>query len=239
MSGVTTVASIRPATSASTRSGPRPRRPGSPSSSTSGAPATSSTRATSSNGLPDPAGLPRRRGELPLGRLHGHPPPADADPGHDDLRRRARAVPGAAHRRHRAGRHLGAVVDAADGVGLRRLRTATRSGCRRLRCARPTTSGARSASRRTPPKTWAGSSSRPAPRCACSRPTTPTSRAAESPFERFETSPRRRRRTVRQAFYCDNFLDLMGTAGPQLAGLTTTARRAGPTEGNHGGVGSS
>ena len=45
------------------------------------------------NGLPDPARLPRRRGELPLGRLHGHPRPAGADAGHDDLRRRARALP--------------------------------------------------------------------------------------------------------------------------------------------------
>ena len=42
----------------------------------------------------DPARLPRRRGELPLGRLHGDPRPARADARHDDLRRRARAVPG-------------------------------------------------------------------------------------------------------------------------------------------------
>ena len=41
----------------------------------------------------DPARLPRRRGELPLGRLHGHPRPAGADAGDDDLRRRARALP--------------------------------------------------------------------------------------------------------------------------------------------------
>ena len=34
------------------------------------------------NGLPDPARLPRRRGELPLGRLHGHPRPARADARH-------------------------------------------------------------------------------------------------------------------------------------------------------------
>ncbi len=36
--------------------------------------------------------------------------------------------PAAAGRRDRAGRHLGAVVAAADGVGVRRLRAATRSG---------------------------------------------------------------------------------------------------------------
>ena len=70
----------------------------------------------------DPARLPRRRGELPLRRLHGHPRTAGADPGDDDLRRRARALPRAAHRGHRAGRDLGAVVDAPDGVGVRRLR---------------------------------------------------------------------------------------------------------------------
>ena len=134
----------------------------------------------------DPARLPRRRGELPVGRLHGHPRPAGADAGHDDLRRRARAVPRAAHRRDRAGRHLGAVVDAADGVGVRRVRTATRSGCGRCRCARASTCAARCGSRRTPPRTSAGSSSRPGPRCACSRRTTRTSRAAAGPIERFE-----------------------------------------------------
>ncbi len=66
--------------------------------------------------------LPRRRRELPLGRLHGHPRPAGADAGHDDLRRRARAAPAPEGRRDRAGRHLGAGLDAPDGVGLRRLR---------------------------------------------------------------------------------------------------------------------
>ena len=44
------------------------------------------------------------------------------DPRHDDLRRRARALRGPAHRRHRAGRDLGAVVDAADGGGVRCVR---------------------------------------------------------------------------------------------------------------------
>ena len=73
------------------------------------------------NGLPGPARLPRRRGELPLGRLHGHPGPSGPDPGHPDLRRGARGVPRAAHRGDRAGRHLGAVVAAPDGVRLRGL----------------------------------------------------------------------------------------------------------------------
>ena len=50
------------------------RRPASRSCSTSAAPATSSTANYFRNGLPDPARLPRRRGELPLGRLHGRSP---------------------------------------------------------------------------------------------------------------------------------------------------------------------
>ena len=37
------------------------------------------------------------------------------------------------------------------------------------------------------------------------------------PLERFEASLGDVDDTVRQAFYCDNFLDLMGTAGAQLA----------------------
>ena len=68
-----------------------------------------------------PARLPRRRGELPLGGLHGHPGPARPDARDPDLRRRPREVPRLAHRRHRAGRHLGAVLAAADGVRLRGL----------------------------------------------------------------------------------------------------------------------
>ena len=66
-----------------------------------------------------PPRLPRRRRELPLGRLHGHPGPAGPDAGHADLRRRARGVPPAAHRGDRAGGDLGAVLAAPDGVGLR------------------------------------------------------------------------------------------------------------------------
>ena len=41
----------------------------------------------------DPARLPRRRGELPVRRLHGHPRAARADAGHDDLRRCVRTLP--------------------------------------------------------------------------------------------------------------------------------------------------
>ncbi len=169
------------------------------------------------NGLPDPARLPRRRGELPLGRLHGHPGPARADARHDDLRRRARAVPRAAHRRHRAGRDLGAVVDAADGVRVRGVRTSTRSGCRPCRCARPSTCAARSGSRRTRPRTSAGSSSRPAPRSCLFSSDYPHVEGGRRPIERFEASLGDASDEVRDAFYCDNFLDLMGTAGAALA----------------------
>ena len=70
----------------------------------------------------DPARLPRRRGELPLGRLHGDPVPADADARDDDLRRRARAAPAAARRRDRAGLHLAPELAQADGVGDGRVR---------------------------------------------------------------------------------------------------------------------
>ena len=61
----------------------------------------------------DPARLPRRRGELPLGRLHGDPVPADADARDDGVRRRLRPLPAAADRRDRAGRDLGAAAGCA------------------------------------------------------------------------------------------------------------------------------
>ena len=74
--------------------------------------------------------LPRRRRELPLGRLHGHPRTAGADARHDDLRRRARAAPAPEDRRDRAGRHLDAGLDAPDGVAPSTPSRATSSGCR-------------------------------------------------------------------------------------------------------------
>ena len=74
--------------------------------------------------------LPRRRRELPLRRLHGHPRPTRPDAGHHDLRRRARAAPAPEDRRDRAGRHLGAGLDAADGDAPSTPSSATSSGCR-------------------------------------------------------------------------------------------------------------
>ena len=58
------------------------------------------------------AGLPRRRRELPLRRLHGDPVPAHADARHHDLRRHLRPLPAPQGGRHRAGRHLAAELDA-------------------------------------------------------------------------------------------------------------------------------
>ncbi len=129
------------------------------------------------NGLPVPARLPRRRGELPLGRLHGHPRSARPDARHHDLRRRLRALPRAAPRRDRAGRHLGAVVDAADGVGLRGLRPprgaapGAVAAAERLRA--PTAALHALPHRRRRLDHRAGRSRA----CACSRRTTRTSRA--------------------------------------------------------------
>ena len=142
----------------------------------------------------DPARLPRRRGELPLGRLHGHPRPAGADAGHDDLRRRVRALPRPARRRHRAGRHLGAVVDAPDGVGVRRLRPPRGAppgpvaAAERVRAPPDAVHAVPHRGRRLDHR-----AGRPRGR-ACSRPTTPTSRAAAGPIERFEAVAGRRRR---------------------------------------------
>ena len=51
------------------------------------------------------------------------------------------------------------------------------------------------------------------PRSCCSPPTTPTSKAAAAPSSDFERSlGDRSSETVRDRFYCDNFVDLMGSA---------------------------
>ena len=130
----------------------------------------------------DPARLPRRRGELPVGRLHGRSRPAGADAGDDDLRRRARAVSRVAHRRDRARRDLGAVAGCAR---WSRAFEAFASHEERLRelvdAPERVRAAARSASRRIPPRTSGGSSSRRGQTCACSRRTTRMSRAAAAP----------------------------------------------------------
>ena len=160
----------------------------------------------------DPAGLPRRRGELPVGQLHGHPEAAGADAGHDDLRRRARAVPRPQDRRDRAGCDLDARAGSARWSRRSRPSCATRSASRPCRSGPPSTCSARSGPRRTRPRTWAGSPSRSAPTCACSRRTTRTWRAAGSRSSASRPSLGDAPDPIRQAFYCDNFVDLMGPA---------------------------
>ena len=92
----------------------------------------------------DPARLPRWRGELPIGRLHGDSVPADADARDDDLRRRARTAPATAHRRDRAGLHLAAELDASRWSPRWTRSGATRSASATCRCRRVSSSNARS-----------------------------------------------------------------------------------------------
>ena len=167
------------------------------------------------NGLPIPPDFHGGEENFRSVDYMGIPAPAHADAGHDDLRRRARAVPRPAHRRHRAGRHLGAVVDAPDGVGLRRLRPPRGAPAGASACARPSTSAARSASRPTPPRTWAGSSPAAGPEVCLFSSDYPHVEGGRKPLERFEASLGDVADAVRQAFYCDNFLDLMGTRRPR------------------------
>ena len=112
----------------------------------------------------DPARLPRRRGELPLGRLHGHPRPAGPDAGHDDLRRRARAVPPTCASASSSRAPSGCRRGCARWSRRSTPSPATRSGSRQL-SLRPERVRAPpdAVHARTPPRTWAGSSSRPAP----------------------------------------------------------------------------
>ena len=78
--------------------------------------------------------------------------------------------------------------------------------------ARASSCSARSGPRRTPPRTSAGSSSRPAPRCRLFSTDYPHVEGGRRPIERFEASLGDASEAVRQAFYCDNFVDLMGTS---------------------------
>ena len=169
---------------------------------------------------PAGAGLPRRRRELPLDRLHGDPLPADADARDPDPRRRARPLPAPEDRRDRAGRVLAAGLDAHPRLGATRRSARTRSACRSSRYARASSCAARCASRPTPPRTSAGSSRTPARRCASSAPTTPTSRAAATRCAASRRASTASRERAKQRFYCDNFVDLMG------AGLPAELRRA-------------
>ena len=128
--------------------------------------------------------------------------------------------PELAHRRHRAGRDLAALMDAADGVGLRRVLPPRGAAQGAVAAALRVRAAARSGPRRTPPKTSAGSSSRPDPTCACSRPTIPTWKAGRRPVERFEASLGDASEDVRERFYRTNFEDLMGRALAAVCGVS-------------------
>ena len=73
------------------------------------------------NGLPVPPDFHGGDEEFPFGRLHGHTGSTRPDTGHAHLRRCARAIPGPADRSHRTGGHLGSLVAAPDGIGVRGL----------------------------------------------------------------------------------------------------------------------
>ena len=89
------------------------------------------------------------------------------------------------------GADLAAVVDAPAGGGVRRFQPVTRSASARCHFGRVSTCAGRFGRRRTRPRTSGGSSSRPAPRCACSRATTRMWRAAAGR----SSASRRRSRT--------------------------------------------
>ena len=106
------------------------------------------------------------------------PDRADADDRHADLRRRARPVPDAQARRDRAGRLVGAELDALHGLRVRGVPQERGAAAEARAAAERIRATLRSAPRPTPPRTSAGSSPTPATRCACSPPTTRTSKAA-------------------------------------------------------------
>ena len=96
--------------------------------------------------------------------------------------------PESARRRDRAGSDLGAVVDAADGGGFRRVRPPRGSTARRCRCDPANTCAARCASRHIPPKTSVGSSSKPGPEVCMFSSDYPHVEGGRRPIERFEAS---------------------------------------------------
>ena len=120
--------------------------------------------------------------------------------------------------RHRAGRHLDAVVDAADGVGLRRLRPPR--GAPAGPVAPPDRVRAAPGAGHAVPDRGRGLDHR-----AVRRPTSclfssdyPHVEGGRVPLERFEASLGDASATRSASrFYCDNFRDLMGTAAAALA----------------------
>ena len=191
--------------------GDRRRRPASRSCSTSAGEASCIDPDYFQNGLPIPPDFHGGEENFRSVDYMAIPGPPDADAGHDDLRRRARAVPRPQDRRDRAGRDLDAELDAPDGVGRRGLRAPRGAAAgavapaHRVRAAPDPGHAVPDRGRR------AGSPSRSAPTSACSRRTTRTSRAAGGRSSASRPRLGDAADAVRQAFYCDNFVDLMGS----------------------------
>ena len=122
--------------------------------------------------------LPRRRGELPLRRLHADPVSAHADALGADLRRRPRALPAAQDRRDRAGRVVAAELPAPARLRARGLRAPRGAAAQAL--AAPERVRAPAGAGDALPRRGRRLDHRAvrARRSACSRPTIRTSRAA-------------------------------------------------------------
>ena len=125
--------------------------------------------------------------------------------------------PDPADRGDRAGRDLGAVVDASDRGRRSRRSPATRSGSGPCRC-RPSEYVRRQV-RFTPYPTedvgWIIANAGPE-LCMFSS-DYPHVEGGRKPLERFEASLGDADEPTRRAFYCDNFRDLMGRAAAPLA----------------------
>ena len=100
---------------------------------------------------------------------------------------------------------------------------ATRSDCAPCRCDRATTCAARFDSPRTRPKTSAGSSNRPGHEVCLFSSDYPHVEGGRRPIERFEASLANTSPEARQAFYHDNFVDVMG-AGLRRAAEVAASR---------------
>ena len=123
------------------------------------------------------ARLPRRRRQFQVDRLHGDRLPADEGADGADRRPRARPLPQAEVRRHRAGRLVGAGLDAQHGFGAQRLLQERGAAAEDVAQAQRVRAAARCASRPIRTRMPAGSSPTRATRSACSRRTIRMSRA--------------------------------------------------------------
>ena len=165
------------------------------------------------------ARLPRRRRQFQVDRLHGDRLSADEGADGADRRSRARPLPAAEIRRHRAGRLVGAGLDAQHGFGAQRLLQERGAAAEDVAQAQRVRGSARCASRPIRTRMPAGSSPTRATRSACSRPDYPHVEGGRNPIKRFEASMAAAGTSERQKqrFYCDNFVDLMGAGlAPEL-----------------------